>query len=287
MSSASKLIMQNKLFLASVMLLFLASAAFAIQLNIVSPVKQTLVVKDDVLNLGVVGPGQTVEVVADRGSGVISEQSQTKGEALWDQILVERDSLPQGWSAEDSKLFEKTFHAFVTAAKDAPDGEYSFKVRAVDQYEGAGEKTFNVKVTVSKDVLEESVSTNSVSTGVGLPAAYQIKLKNKSSASDVFEINANGIPGSWKSPRRVFVKFNDEVTIQYEILPSDQGEFPISIDVVSLSSPLIASKSPARLQVYSSLEQDLRSLPKGILLFPTVEQVVYSTLSLISQIVYR
>ncbi len=279
--------MQNKLFLASVLLLFFASAAFAVQLNIVSPVKQTLVVKEDVLDLGVVGPGQTVEVVADRGSGVISEQSQTKGEALWDQIFVERDTLPQGWSAEDSKLFEKTFHAFITAAKNAPDGEYSFKVRAIDQYEGAGEKTFSVKATVSKDVLEESVSTEFASTGVGLPAAYMVKLKNKSSASDVFEVNANGLPGSWKEPRRVFIRFNDEVTIPYEILPSDQGEFPFSIDAVSLSSPLIASKSPARIQVYSSLEQDLRSLPKGILLFPTVEQVVYSALSLVSQIVYR
>lgn len=278
--------MNKSLFLALFIVVF-STGVFAAQLNVVSPVHQTLVTNEHVLDLGVIGPGQTVEVVAERGSGVISEQSETKGEALWDQLFVVRESLPSGWNADDSKLFENPFHAFITAAKDAPDGVYSFQLRAWDQYEGAGEKIFNAKVTVSRDLLEQSLNSNFYSTGVGLPAVFQIRLKNKSSASDLFEIKATGVPGGWKETRKVFVKFGDEITVPYEILPGNQGEFPISIEATSLSSQLITAKSSARLVAVSSIEQDLRSLNKGILLFPTVEQIVYSAFSLASQLIYR
>ncbi|MEM4254716.1 MAG: hypothetical protein QXR53_00105 [Candidatus Norongarragalinales archaeon] len=279
--------MQKSLFLALVLLSLSPIATHASQLNVISPVEQTLVLPEHVLDLGVIGPGQTVEVVTERGSGVIASESQTKGEALWDQLFVVRESLPVGWKAEDSKLFEKPFHAFVTASPTAEDGEYSFMLKAIDQYEGAKEKVFSAKVRISKDLLEKSVGQSRVVTGVGQPAVFQIKLRNKSSASDVFELKAYGVSESWKETRRVFVRFKDEVTVPFEILPSEQGEFNVEVSAVSLSSPLINAKSGVTLVAVSSIEQDLRALNKGLLLFPTVEQVVYSALSLVSHFVYR
>ncbi len=279
--------MHSKLFLALAFLAFFSLPAYASQLNVISPVQQTLILPEHVLDLGVIGPGQTVEVVTERGSGVIASESQTKGEALWDQLFVVRESLPLGWKAEDSKLFEKPFHAFVTASQTAEDREYSFQLKAIDQYEGAIEKVFNAKVRISKDLLEQSISQTRYVTGVGLPAVIQIKLKNKSSASDLFELKASGVSGGWKETRRVFVRFNDEVTIPYEILPSEQGEFAVAIEAVSLSSALVNAKNDVTLIAVSSIEQDLKALNKGLLLFPTVEQVVYSALSLVSYLVYR
>ncbi|HLD62390.1 MAG TPA: hypothetical protein VI875_00820 [Candidatus Norongarragalinales archaeon] len=274
-------------FLALFFLALFSIPAFASQLNIVSPVQQTLVLPEHVLDLGVIGPGQTVEVVAERGSGVIAKESQTKGEALWDQLFVVRESLPAGWKADDSKLFENPFHAFVTASPTAGDGEYAFQLKAFDQYDGAGEKVFSAKVRISKDLLEQSVDERKIVTGVGLPAVLQIKLRNKSSASDVFELKASGVSSSWAAQRRVFVRFNSEEAVEYEILPGEQGEFGIGITSTSLSSPLISASSEITIQAVSSLEQDLRALNKGLLLFPTVEQVVYSALSLVSYLVYK
>jgi hypothetical protein len=269
-----------------VALLLFSSIAFASQLKVTSPAEQTLVVGEDVLDLGVIGPGQTVEIIADRGAGEIAKDSQTKGEALWDKLMVVRETLPFGWKAEDSKLYESPFRAFVTTSPTAEDGEYSFQLRAMDQYEGVLEKTFNAKVLVSKDLLETSVSPSSVTTGVGLPAVFQIKLKNKSSASDVFQINATGVPGEWRETRRVFVPFHSEVEVPYEILANEQGEFKLSIRTVSLSSDLISSKQDVTLITQSSLVEDLKALKRGLLLFPTAEQAVYSALGLIAQLVF-
>ena len=269
-----------------VSLLVFSTLAFASQLQVTSPAEQTLVVQEDVLDLGVIGPGQTLEIIAERASGVIAKDSQTKGEALWDKLTVVRETLPLGWKTEDSKLYENPFRAFVTTSPTALDGGYSFQLRAMDQYEGVLEKTFNAKVLVSKDLLETSVSPSSLTTGVGLPAVFNVKLKNKSSASDVFQINASGVPGEWKETRRVFVPFHSEVEVHYEVLANEQGEFKLSIRTVSLSSDLISSKQDVTLVTQSSLVEDLKSLKRGLLLFPTAEQAVYSALGLIAQLIF-
>jgi len=274
--------MIKKLFLAFALLTAFSFFAFASQLTVSSPVGQVLVASEDILDLGVIGPGQTVEIIASRGSGEIAEESFTKGEAQWDRLFVVRESLPVGWSAEDAKLYESPFHAFVTVSPTAGDGEYAFQLKTIDQYEGVEEKTFNAKVRVSKDLLEQEVSPRFVKTGVGLPAVFQVKLRNKSSASDLFEINATGVPGGWRETRKVFVKFSDELTVPYEILPGEQGEFSVSIQTSSLSSPLINAKDDVALVSVSALEQDLKALNRGLLLFPTAEQIVYSVLGLVS-----
>lgn len=266
---------------------FLSPLVFSAQLTVVSPLQQTLVLDSDVLDLGVIGPGQTLELIAERGSGEISSQSQTKGESLWDQLFVERNSLPSSWKAEDSKLFESPFRAFVTVAPDAADGEYEFRIKAVDLYEGAQEKFYTAKVRVSKDLLEFDVSPTVLRAGAGLPAVLQLRLRNKSSASDVFQINATGIPSQWKETREIFVPFNSETMVSYEILAGEQGEFNVLITANSLSSNLISAGENVRLTSVSSLEEDLRSMQRGMLLFPTAEQVVYSLLGLVSQLIYR
>ncbi|MFH1056417.1 MAG: hypothetical protein V1717_01310 [Candidatus Micrarchaeota archaeon] len=279
--------MLQKPFFALALVFLVSPFVLASQLNVLSPVEQTIVASDEVLDLGVIGPGQTVELITSRASGELAKNVETPGEALWDQLLVVRESLPAGWSADDSKLFEKPFHAFVTASPTASDGEYSFQLKTTDQYEGAEEKVFNAKVRISKDLLEQEVSPSMETVGVGLPAVFLVRLRNRSSASDVFELSASGVPGGWKETRKVFVKFNDSVSVPYEILPGEQGKFGISLLSTSLSSSLINDKDDVTLVSVSSLEQDFKALKNGLLLFPTVDQVVYSALAVISHLLYR
>ena len=117
-------------FLAAALLL-LSPLVLASQISIISPVEQMVSSDDQFLDLGVVGPGQTLEIIASRKSGETAIESFTQGEALWDQLFIVRETLPAGWKAEDSKLFEKPFHAFVTISPTASDGVYSFQIKVL------------------------------------------------------------------------------------------------------------------------------------------------------------
>ena len=51
-------------------LALLSPLAFASQIIVVSPVQQTLSSGGDTLDLGVIGPGQTIEIIAARGNAL-------------------------------------------------------------------------------------------------------------------------------------------------------------------------------------------------------------------------
>ncbi len=252
----------------------------AAHLAVTEPVAAT-VDQSGVLDLGLVGPGQKLEIVADRASGATSTIG---GEALWDKLSVDADSLPQGWTREDGRLYESPMRAFVSIARDAPDGDYYFNLKAFDEYEGAPTLIVECKITVSKNVLDVAIGEGRVSAGVGQPAVFHFVLKNKSSAADSFKITATGIPGGWVETKRVFLPHNSNKPVTYSIVSSEAGEYDVKFNVESLSSDAISSNITAKLRAERDLYRDMQATSHGILLFPSVQQAVYALFGLVTNL---
>src|SRR3989338_3413353 len=65
---------------------------------------QNQIIRDgDLIDLGIVGPGQTLKLAIKSESSEF--HSVTQKEIEWSKLKVERQSLPFGWSAVDSLLF--------------------------------------------------------------------------------------------------------------------------------------------------------------------------------------
>lgn len=263
---------------------FVAPGVFASYLIVTDPVYQTAGA-NDIVDLGVVGPGQKLEVVAIRGSGETAKNIAYEKEASWDRIFVIPEQLPPGWTSEDSKWYEEQMHAFVTVAKDAEDGIYFFKVRAFDEYEGVASLEISFKVTVSRDLLEAQLAEKTVSVGVEQPALFYLLLKNKSSASDAFEIKVTGPPSIGTGvTRKTYLRHNSEDVIPIELFEGERGEYQANFEVKSFSSDAIKAKDSASLLVYTSILHDMQAVSHGVLLFPTAEQPIYALLGLIAKL---
>ncbi len=263
-----------------VLLLLCCALVSAAHVTVWNPVQDALE-DGGSLNLGVIGPGQKVEIVIDRGSG---EENPSGGEALWDRTIIEEATLPVGWTKEDGKFYESPMHAYVSAAKNAADGEYEFYLMVIDEYERAPTTRVKCSVVVSRDVFQSSLANNIVVAGVDQPATYYLFLKNDSSASDSFEVTVKGLPGGLLEPRKVFVPYKSERLIAYPVSSSEAGSFALEFNVKSLSSSGMNASLPAALEAERSLYQDMRATSHGVLLFPSLQQVIYALFGLTSNL---
>lgn len=264
------------------MLLLSFGFAAAASLTIADPVQKTLQNGGD-LDLGVAGPGQKIAILSNRGSGELSRNAANPTEALWDRVVVE--NLPAGWSTEPSKLYETPFQTFVTISPQASDGQYTFSVLTMDEYDGLTPIAVNARVRVSRDVLAASLSENRVSAGVRQPALFYLTLSNTGSASDIFEVTPQGLPPKWTENRRVFVPHNAAVTLAYPITATEGGSYAFAFNVTSLSSQLIHQKISARLDAQTSIWNDAKASSHGLALFPFIAQPLYSLIGLLSNFV--
>lgn len=268
------------------LLLLLTLPAFihaAPHVVVTDPVMQTLG-GGETLDLGAVGPGQRIEVVIETGTGV--NDAITGNEMLWNRLYVNPSTLPQGWESLDSLYYEHKMKAIVIVGKEAADGDYGFSLYTYRDYAGTEPVTFKAKVHVTKAVFDFKVLDSSLQAGVDQPAVYTLKLRNQGSASDAFRIEvAGGLPSTWVYSKEVFVPHNSERDVQYEIAGTDQGEFNVKFKATSLSSTLINGEQTAGLVVRSSLWEDAKAASRGMLLFPSIEQIVYNLLGFIANMV--
>ena len=265
----------KKLFLA----LLLASLASAATLRIIEPVQKTIEGGGE-LDLGVMGPGQKLELIVDRNTG-ITASGWSEGEALWDKIGF--TGLPAGWSSEDSQVYERPMRAYLEASEDAADGVYFAELTAWDEYEGAPTTRVRVKVEIKSDLLESQLLTPVVVAGANQPARFQFILKNKSNAGDAFEISVSGLPGQWPS-KKLFVQYHSTKTVSYEVASSERGDYEVLFEVTSISSDRIHSENSGKLSVRTSLFLDMLATSHGILLFPSIEQPIYSLFGLFANL---
>lgn len=256
---------------------------------VVSPVQQEITSDQApevrVVDFGVIGPGQKLEIQMQRPTGEKAKNIAYEQEAVWDKLFIIPEALPFGWQSIDSLFYEEPLKAFVIASPEATDGIYEFSLKTLDESEGVEPLIFRGSVRVSRQLLEVSVEPATARAGVGQPAVFLIKLKNKSSASDAFRISALGLPTEWRYTRDAFVAHNSETTVPYEVAAGEAGEYSLKLKAVSLSSAAIQAEAQANLVARSSLLDDLKASTHGILLFPSVEQVVYSLLGLLANLV--
>lgn len=256
-----------------VLIFALGVCAQSTYVNVIDPVEQMGMHEGDTVSLGGVGPGQTIAIIAERATSGPDGTMHLTG---WDRLAIE--DLPQGWIAEDSPLYETPMKAKIKVSPDAQDGTYFFKAKAINEnnYQGLGNLTFNVKVNVNKEIFILDVFPLEVTTGVGQPALYSIKIDNLGAASDIFTVETSGIP-AWKFKKDIFVAHGSEKTMSYEVvLNEEKKHFNFTINVTSTSSKLISKRMEVGLNAETSLISDYKATANGLLVFPLIEQPIYS-----------
>lgn len=271
--------------LAAILITPLTTAS---KLVVVDPVAKEInsqqPLEERVVDFGVIGPGQKLEIKVQRPTGEDAKNTAYKHEAVWDKLFVLKESLPAGWEGIDSLFYEEPLKAFVIASKDSPEGIYEFALRTLDEQEGVEPLLIKGRVRISHSLLEATLSPTRLRAGVGQPATFTVKIVSKSSANDAFRLSALGLPTEWRYTRDVYVPHNTEIEVPYEVAAGESGEYNLRLRVTSLSSPVLTQELRAQLTASSSLIDDLRAESHGILLFPSVQQVVYSLLGIVGSL---
>jgi hypothetical protein len=258
-------------------ILLILSLSFSISL--VSPVSQD-VESGDIIDLGTMGPGQTVSIqinplVTEGGVHGIGGQ--------YDYAIAE--DLPRGWSSKQSKLYQNPLHLTITADPEASPGNYTAKIRVVDEYNGEqlGNVTFDAQVEITYDVMDFNVTPAFLEVGPGQPARFTISIANKGSTGDVFEVSALG-PKRWEFKKPVYVPAKTTKTIQYEIVGKEEETYRATVSVVSLASDKIAGEKNVTLFIKPSLIGDYKATNNGVMVFPIFQMPIYSLAGLISNL---
>ena len=231
-----------------------------------------------IVDFGVVGPGQSLEISASEPTGDPSFGN-PDAIAVWDQFNFVPESVPKGWTFENGKTYERNFHAFLIASPQAADGEYSFKMRPVDEYERSGPVTLTGKVRVSRDVFGLKVSPAQATVAVGTPALYALELENKAMATDTYNVTVSGFPGAAKYSKKVTVLRQTKATAPFEFVSNEQSTYAIAFAAVSLSSNRIAASASAKITLKASLFEDVQSAGYGLLLFSNSQQAAVGFLA--------
>jgi hypothetical protein len=248
-------------------------------IGVVSPVNQE-VKTGDVIDLGTIGPGQTVSIQIDP---LVSEGGIHGIGGQYDYAIAE--DLPRGWTSKQSKLYQNPLHITITAEPEALPGNYSAKIRVVDEYDGEqlGNITFDAQVEITYDVMDFNVTPAYLEVGPGQPARFTISIANKGSTSDVFQVSALG-PKRWEFKKPVFVPAMTTKTIHYEIVGEEEETYRATISVVSLASDNIAGEKNVTLFIKPSLIGDYKATNNGVMVFPIFEAPIYSLAGLISNL---
>lgn len=263
--------MKARIFAILVLLLGIVHA-----ITVISPVEQD-VNEGDVIDLGVIGPGQTISVLIEPE---VTEGGIYGTGGFYDMAMV--TSVPDNWSGKDSKLYGK-LQVTVTADPNATEGDYYFDITTVD--ERYGEKldnvTFSAKVAISYDVVDISITPTYVRTGPGQPARFAITITNKGSTGDAFEIKSSGAK-KWEFSRSIFVPAESSKTIYYEIVGEEEETYKATVSVESRASPMVHEEKEVTVDVHSNVIGDIKATNNGVLIFPIFEGIVYAFFGLIA-----
>lgn len=234
----------------------------------------------DIINVGVLGPGQTIPV---RFSATTTRGGRFGDGGRWDQIVIL--SAPRGWKGFDSKLYEDPLQINVKADPMAAEGDYSVRVMAVDDgnADRMGNLTFTLVFTVKHDIYDFSVEPEHVSVGAYQPARFRITIFNKGNAPDMFVISSEGLE-DWVFQKTVYVPERDYRTVVYEVVGKEEEDYPITIKIRSMNSPLIHDSKNVSVSVRSDLKSDYHAVNNGLLLFPTTESPIYAFIGILSNL---
>ncbi len=267
------------LFILIAMISLTYSAVGPEQVKLLEPYPQ-IVDNGDVIDLGYIGPGQTFSIMistkVDYG-GIYNLGGN------WDHLYS--IDLPDGWTASKSSFGPK-LKINVKAPPDVKEGIYNltFVVEDDGHQEEIGDKlVFQGQIEVKKNLVNLKVAPAEQTVSAGSPARFKIMIENPSTASEVFTVRAKGVPG-WNLERDVFIPFRGSTEFYYEIVNYEEDSIPVTIEVVSHSSPQIRDESKIQLITKSDPFYDLLSTNNGLLLYPPMEFLLYGSYQLIASI---
>ncbi|MBS3068186.1 hypothetical protein J4450_05760 [Candidatus Micrarchaeota archaeon] len=252
--------------------------SFAFSVTVTEPVGID-VKSGDLIEAGEIGPGQTILITVEPH---VSEGGKFGQGGDYD-LAIPTD-LPANWEGKQSKLYGKPLQIFITAAKDAPEGEYLANITVQDANDDRiDEIKFAVKIKITWDVLDIDVTPSEVSVGPGQPARYEISITNKGTASDVFDVSSTGLK-KWQFKRSVHVPPKSTKTVTYELVENDEETYNPTIIVSSSASNLIKKEKTVSFKVNTNLVSDYKATNHGVIIMPIFESMVYSFIGFISNL---
>ncbi|MDE1851291.1 MAG: hypothetical protein KGH69_01200 [Candidatus Micrarchaeota archaeon] len=271
-----------KAFLAvAIAALLLSGISFAKYLDIQGPVSGTLY-DNGTIALGSVGPGESFYVSA---SATTTNASGATVNIGWDTLEALNSSLPAGWTAQASPLYENPMKMKITTAPDTPNGVYTIAIRAINvqNYSKLGNLTINAKVNVTQKVVNFSAEPTRISVGTGQPISIKVTINNTGISDDPFYIAAVGLP-AWNVSDQVIALHSTKGTYVYPVYVNEPGTYDFNMTVSSSTSPLIRSSFPIRMVAQASLLNDYSAVGQGVVLSPVIFQPSYSLMLLISDV---
>jgi hypothetical protein len=259
------------------LLILLVIAGLSFSVNVSSPVEMD-VQEGDIIDLGTIGPGQTIDIKIDP---VVTEGGLRGQGGYYDMAIASR--LPDDWTSEKSKLYGRPLQVTITAPPDAPEGDYSAKITVIDEMNGEklGNITFTAWIHVTWDVLDVDIEPERQKVGPEQPARYSITVWNKGAASDVFQITATGSK-RFELNKSVFVPPNSARTINYVISGKEEETYESDIRVVSLASKNIHKEGKISLTIEPNLLSDYKATNHGVMVFPIFEALIHGFAGLLS-----
>jgi len=216
--------------------------------------------------LGKVGPGESFYIMASPTTVNATGFAINIG---WDTL--EAVSLPQGWSAQASPLYENPMKMKVTVAPNTRNGTYVMVLRAVNlqNYSRIGNLTFDAYINVTPNVYELNVTPDMLTTGIGQPASLLITINNTGISDDPFVINASGLP-AWNASDTVIALHSKSTSFVYPVYVNEPGVYIFNLSVSSTTSPLIHKQYVIKLVGEASVPNDYSAIGQGVLLAPIV-----------------
>ncbi len=262
----------------SLFIIMLVSLAFSV--TVVEPLSKE-VNDGDVIDIGQIGPGQTVFVRIDPHVSTGGKFGQGG-----DYDLAIPINLSFGWEGNQSLLYQRpVLQVTITAAKNAPEGEYYATIVMQDTNDDKlPEVKFRVKIRITWNVLQTDISPKTVSVGPGQPARYEITIMNKGTASDVFEVSSSSLK-RWQFKKYVYVAPKSEKKVVYELVENEEAAYNPVITVVSTASSIIRSEQQVSFQVSSDLKSDFKATNHGVMIMPIFESMVYSFIGFVSNFI--
>ncbi len=232
------------------------------------------------ITLGKVGPGESIYILA---SAATQNRSGTIVNLGWDTINA--TSLPSGWSAQASPLYENPMKMKITVSPNTPLGTYVMTITAVNvgNYSRLGNLTFNAYINVTNDVFSAQVSPVTLVAGPGQPVDIQVVINNTGASDDPFLINARGLP-AWNVPFEVIATHSKLNTFLYPVYMNQSGIYHFNLTVNSTTSPHLRQTFPITLTAQASVINDFSATGEGVLLSPIIYEPAYSFMLLISDV---
>ena len=246
-------------------------------LTVIEPVK-TEVKTGDTIDLGEIGPGQTISVRIEPHVSVGGKFGDGG-----DYDLAIPINLPNGWEGNQSLLYQRpVLQATITAAKDSSEGFYiSNKTVQDTNGDQLSDVKFQIKIKITWKVLETDITPKISSVGPGQLARYEIAITNKGTASDVFAVSSTGLK-RWQFKKYVYVPAKSTKKIVYELVENEEEFYKPIITVVSTASSIIKDQKEVGFQVVTNLKSDYKATNHGVIIMPIFESIVYSFMGFLS-----